>query len=93
MTELETQTNKSEKKKYEIIRTTISLCPECMKHVPAEIIVDPDSINLQRNLSNWCWLDRKGEVPMDEEDDLIDAGRYYTRTIIKPIHTGGVRLL
>lgn len=58
-----------------------------------EIIVDPDSINLQRNLSNWCWLDRKGEVPMDEEDDLIDAGRYYTRTIIKPIHTGGVRLL
>lgn len=41
-----------------------------------EIIVTPDSINLAHNLNNWLWLDKKGEIPMDEEDDCIDAGRY-----------------
>lgn len=49
-----------------------------------EIIVTPDSYNLHRNLNNWIWLDKKGEIPIDIEDDLIDAGRYYAHTIIKP---------
>lgn len=49
-----------------------------------EIIVDPDSVNLQKNLNNWIWLDKKGEIPIDEEDDLIDAARYYTHRIVKP---------
>lgn len=49
-----------------------------------EIIVDPESYNLHRNLNNWIWLDKKGEIPIDEEDDLIDAGRYYMHRIIKP---------
>lgn len=48
------------------------------------IIVDPDSINLIRQLNNWTWLDRKGEVPADEDDDLIDAGRYGTMLFIRP---------
>jgi phage terminase large subunit len=52
-----------------------------------EIIVDPDSTNLAHNLNYWQWLDKKGEVPMDEEDDLIDAGRYASRTLIKPMLT------
>ncbi|MHA2277890.1 MAG: radical SAM protein, partial [Candidatus Kariarchaeaceae archaeon] len=39
-----TQTNtKTARDKVEIIRTTTSICPECMEHVPAEIIVDPDT--------------------------------------------------
>lgn len=49
-----------------------------------EIIVTPESINLQRQLNNWIWLDKKGEIPIDEDDDLIDAGRYYTRMILNP---------
>ncbi len=40
------------------------------------IIVDPGSFNLQKNLNNWVWLDKKGEVPIDVDDDCIDAGRY-----------------
>ena len=47
-----------------------------------EIIVTPESINLAHNLNNWLWLDKRGEIPMDEEDDLIDAGRYITNTWI-----------
>lgn len=59
-----------------------------------EIIVDPESYNLAKELSNWVWLDKKGEIPIDEDDDLIDAGRYYARTIIKPTQgTTGVRSL
>lgn len=49
-----------------------------------EIIVDPLSYNLSRELNSWVWLDKKGEVPIDEENHLIDAGRYITRTMIKP---------
>jgi uncharacterized radical SAM superfamily Fe-S cluster-containing enzyme len=49
MTELETQSNKKEKKQYDdIIQTTTSLCPECMKHIPAEIVVDPET--------NWVMM-------------------------------------
>jgi len=59
-----------------------------------EIIVDPESYNLQRNLNNWIWLDKKGEIPIDEDDDCIDAGRYYMHRIIKPgIARKGNRIL
>ena len=47
-----------------------------------DIIVTPQSVNLANNLNNWLWLDKKGEIPMDENDDLIDAGRYITNTWI-----------
>jgi phage terminase large subunit len=48
-----------------------------------KIIIDPTSYNLQKNLNNWVWLDKKGEVPIDTDDDLIDAGRYGTMIQIK----------
>jgi phage terminase large subunit len=49
-----------------------------------EIIVDPDSINLGRELNTWVWLDKKSEVPLDDNNHLIDALRYIAKTIIKP---------
>ena len=49
-----------------------------------EIIVDPESYNLAKNLNNWIWLDKKGEVPIDIDDDLIDAARYISMRFIKP---------
>jgi len=57
------------------------------------IIVDPDSVNLHRELNNWVWLDKKGEIPLDDFNHLIDAGRYYTRTVIKPRTSKGHRVL
>ena len=41
-----------------------------------KIIVTPTSYNLSKNLNNWVWLDKKGEIPIDIDDDAIDAGRY-----------------
>lgn len=49
-----------------------------------KIIVDPESFNLQKELNSWVWLDKKGDIPLDADNHLIDAGRYYSRTIIKP---------
>ncbi|KKN35975.1 hypothetical protein LCGC14_0778370, partial [marine sediment metagenome] len=44
-----TQTNsQSDRENMEVIRTTTSLCPECMEHVPAEIVVDPKT--------NWVMM-------------------------------------
>jgi phage terminase large subunit len=50
-----------------------------------QIIIDPESFNMQRELNNWVWLDKKGEIPIDLDNHLIDAARYYSQTVIKPI--------
>jgi len=47
-------------------------------------VVDPESYNLSKELNNWLWLDKKGEVPMDDWNHAIDAGRYIAKTMIKP---------
>jgi len=55
-----------------------------------KLIIDPSSYNLQKNLNNWVWLDKKGEIPSDVDDDLIDAGRYILTRLItaKPKQKG-----
>lgn len=58
-----------------------------------EIIVDPSSYNLGKELNAWVWLDKKGEVPLDDFNHLIDAARYYTMTMIKPITSTGHKII
>lgn len=58
-----------------------------------EIIITEESYNLADNLNNWLWLDKRGEVPMDINDDLIDAGRYYTCPRLYENKKKGHRLL
>jgi len=58
-----------------------------------KIIVDPSSVNLAKELNGWIWLDKKGEIPIDEGDDLIDSARYYSGYIIKPRTSKGHRIL
>ena len=41
-----------------------------------KIIVDPESYNLERELNSYVWLDKKGEIPVDEDNHLLDAARY-----------------
>ena len=38
--------------------------------------VTPTSLNLIRELSNYVWLDKTGEVPIDSENHLLDPLRY-----------------
>jgi hypothetical protein len=36
-----------------------------------------------RELSSYVWLDKKGEVPSDENNHLIDAFRYGALRLIR----------
>lgn len=50
-----------------------------------QLIIDPDSINLVMELSNYIWLDKKGEIPIDQYNHLIDAFRYIAFTLTAKI--------
>lgn len=48
-----------------------------------EIIVTKDSLNLQKELNNYAWDDKKSGIPIDEYNHLIDAIRYVCLMIIR----------
>jgi phage terminase large subunit len=41
-----------------------------------DLVVSEDSINLIKELNNYCWLERKSNTPIDKYNHLIDAVRY-----------------
>ena len=41
-----------------------------------ELIVDKNSLNLQRELDNYRWSDKQKEEPIDDNNHAIDAFRY-----------------
>lgn len=40
------------------------------------IIVSPESPNVKKALSNYCWSDKRAEVPNHDWSDLMDSMRY-----------------
>lgn len=47
-----------------------------------DLIIDPNSPNLEKELLSWEWADKKGEVPLDAFNHAIDAGRYIAQTLL-----------
>ena len=41
-----------------------------------ELIIDEDSVDLIKELNNYCWLEKKSETPIDKFNHAIDALRY-----------------
>lgn len=41
-----------------------------------ELIVDPKSVNIVRELNNYVWSDKKSEKPIDAYNHLLDGIRY-----------------
>lgn len=41
-----------------------------------DLIIDPNSINLIKELNNYCWLEKKSNTPQDANNHAIDAIRY-----------------
>jgi phage terminase large subunit len=41
-----------------------------------DLIVDPESIDLHKELNNYCWLEKKSSTPIDDYNHAIDALRY-----------------
>lgn len=50
-----------------------------------EIIVDPDSPHLEKELNNYIWSDRKAGIPLDAFNHLLDPLRYYALTQLSGI--------
>lgn len=41
-----------------------------------DLIIDPNSTNLIKELNNYSWLEKKSNTPIDNHNHLIDAARY-----------------
>ena len=41
-----------------------------------DLIIDPNSINLIKELNNYAWLEKKSKTPCDRWNHLIDGVRY-----------------
>jgi phage terminase large subunit len=41
-----------------------------------DLIIDPDSTELIKELNNYCWLEKKSNTPIDNHNHAIDAIRY-----------------
>lgn len=53
-----------------------------------ELIVDPESTNLIKELNNYAWSDKKSETPMDSHNHLIDSIRYIVSHQLEKPHKG-----
>ena len=51
------------------------------------LIIHPDSSNLAKELNNYIWIDRRGGVPIDKFNHLLDATRYYVSKVTKKQHS------
>jgi phage terminase large subunit len=53
-----------------------------------KIVITPQSTNLKKELSNYCWSDKRAGIPIDDYNHLIDPIRYslqsMTRTVQAP---------
>lgn len=52
------------------------------------IVVTERSYNLVRELNTWVWLDKKGDVPLDDNNHLLDSMRYAFNFLVKPKRKG-----
>jgi phage terminase large subunit len=41
-----------------------------------DLVIDPQSLNLVKELNNYSWLEKKSRTPVDKFNHLIDALRY-----------------
>ena len=53
-----------------------------------ELIVDPDSTDLVKELNNYSWLERKSNTPIDKYNHAIDALRYAVSYQLENVHRG-----
>lgn len=49
-----------------------------------ELIIDPDSPNLIKELNHYAWLDKKSNTPVDGYNHLLDGLRYVVMEMTKP---------
>lgn len=58
-----------------------------------DLIVDPESINLIKELNNYKWLEKKSQTPIDNFNHLLDACRYSIGYQLKNPRSGEYNLI
>jgi phage terminase large subunit len=53
-----------------------------------DLIITPESINLIKEMNNYCWLEKKSNTPIDKHNHLIDALRYAVSYQLENPHKG-----
>ena len=58
-----------------------------------DIIVDPDSIDLIKELNNYVWLEKRSKTPVDAWNHCLDALRYAVTYQLNNPNAGEYHLL
>mgnify|MGYP003677528090 FL=1 len=58
-----------------------------------DLIVDPESENLIKELNNYKWLEKKSQTPIDNFNHLLDASRYAIGYQLKNPRSGEYNLI
>ena len=58
-----------------------------------DLIVDPESENLIKELNNYKWLEKKSQTPIDNFNHLLDACRYSIGYQLKNPRSGEYNLI
>lgn len=53
-----------------------------------DLIIDPDSTDLIKELNNYSWLEKKSNTPIDKYNHAIDALRYAVSYQLENVHRG-----
>ncbi len=53
-----------------------------------DLIIDPDSTDLIKELNNYSWLEKKSNTPIDKFNHAIDALRYAVSYQLENVHRG-----
>lgn len=61
------------------------------KMLEYKIIITPESFNLETELNNYIWNDKKSGIPIDKYNHCIDSARYaFARLTTNPINQNAV---
>jgi phage terminase large subunit len=57
-----------------------------------DLVVDEESIELFKELNNYCWLEKKSNTPVDDHNHAIDAIRYAVSYQLENPHRGSYHI-
>ncbi|OQA94563.1 MAG: Phage terminase large subunit [Bacteroidetes bacterium ADurb.Bin217] len=58
-----------------------------------QLVVTETSTNLIKELNNWRWIDKKGQIPLDGSNHLIDATHYIVGKLCNNSQRSNMRVL
>ena len=57
-----------------------------------DLVIDPESTDIIKELNNYCWLEKKSQTPVDNFNHALDALRYAVSYQLQNPHLGEYHL-